>query len=302
MHDIFKCPAFSKSEIYLRAISEKISSSDMVNLQAPAEINSIIALSFLESALIGKKINYKRRITAPNSHLPKDEVTKYEQPDIGLSVVINLTRDTEEFSKLDDSNLIEIFGRSVEFELGSSGNKVNSVLDVVSQCASIAYSMDESPRLRKLRYLVGAGQWLRESMDTTYDPIHSMIRDHLKSEGSINVVPLPESHEEGDKLLKKIPTRMISRLRKKWAEMDYNDRAMALSEIALLGIDETEISTSRLEELIWHRIVHHSMDLDLATTLEKVQLSWPKGASEARLFASELIDSLITDASFNLSN
>ena len=53
-------------------------------------------------------------------------------------------------------------------------------------------------------------------MDTTYDPIHSLIRDHLKSEGTIDVVPLPESHEEGDLLLKNIPTRMIGRLRKKW--------------------------------------------------------------------------------------
>ena len=139
-------------------------------------------------------------------------------------------------------------------------------------------------------------------MDTTYDPIHSLIRDHLKSEGTIDVVPLPESHEEGDSLLNNIPTRMIGRLRKKWANMDYNDRAMALSEIALLEVAESHISTSRLEELIWHRILHPSLDFDLATTLEKVQLAWPKGSSEARLFASELIDSLITEAKFKLSN
>ena len=301
MHDIFKCPAFSKSEIYLRAISKKIAASELVHLQAPAEINSIIALSFIESALIEKKINYKRRITAPNSHLPKDEVTEYRPPKIGLSLVIDLTRDTEEFSDIEESNLIQIYNRSVEFELGSSGKKVVSVLDVVSQCASIAYTIDDSPRLRKLRYLLGTGQWLRESMDTTYDPIHSLIRDHLKSEGTIDVVPLPESHEEGDLLLKNIPTRMIGRLRKKWEDMDYNDRAMALSEIALLAIAESDISTSRLEELIWHRILHPSLDYDLATTLDKVQLSWPKGSSEARLFASELIDSLITDAKFKLS-
>ena len=45
------------------------------------------------------------------------------KPEIGLSLVIDLTRDTEEFSDLEESNLILIHSRSVEFELGSSGRK-----------------------------------------------------------------------------------------------------------------------------------------------------------------------------------
>ena len=36
------------------------------------------------------------------------------------------------------------------------------------------------------------GQWLMESLDTTIDPIHTIVRDFLRDEGTIQVLPLPE--------------------------------------------------------------------------------------------------------------
>ena len=135
-------------------------------------------------------------------------------------------------------------------------------------------------------------------MDTTYDPIHSLIRDHLKSEGTVMVVPLPECSDESMTLIPGIPERMINRLRKKWSSMDYSQRAMAVSEITLLALDVKEISTSRLEELIWHRITNSNLNGDLASVLHNVGADWPKGESEGRLHASEVLDSLIINSNF----
>lgn len=298
MHDLFNCSAFELSKGSLNEISAGLLESNMIHLYAHADLNSIIAMAFLETAFIGKNINYSRRILASKDFLPRDEVISFDQHQTGDVVYINPHKDTEPFQKMSKDELIEISNKQVSVRIGTSKNEIPACLDVVSQSAAIAYSMDDSTRLRKLRYLVGAGQWLRESMDTTYDPIHSLIRDHLKSEGTVMVVPLPECSDESMTLIPGIPERMINRLRKKWSSMDYSQRAMAVSEITLLALDVKEISTSRLEELIWHRITNPNLNGDLASVLHNVGAEWPKGESEGRLHASEVLDSLIINSNF----
>lgn len=298
MHDLFVCSAFESSKEFLLSISRRLLDSEMVHLYAHADMHSIIAMSFIESAFIGKDINYSRRILPSKDYLPRDEVISFEQHRKGDVIYINPYKQSEPFQENFDCNLIEISNKEVNVRIGTSKKAVSAGLDVVSQSAAIAYSMDDSTRLRKLRYLVGSGQWLKESMDKTHDPIHSLLRDHLRSEGTIRVIPLPECPESSLTLIPNIPERMISRLRKKWSSMDYSQRAMAVSEITLLAVDAKDLSTSRLEELIWHRITNPNLSSDLASALHTVQTDWPKGESEGRLHASEVLDSLIINSKF----
>ena len=84
----------------------------MIHLYAHADLNSIIAMAFLESA-IGKNINYSRSILASKDFLPRDEVISFEQHQTGDVVYINPHKDTEPFQKLSKDELIEISNKQV---------------------------------------------------------------------------------------------------------------------------------------------------------------------------------------------
>ena len=100
MHDLFNCSAFELSKDSLNKISIRLLESSMIHLYAHADLNSIIAMAFLESAFIGKNINYSRRILASKDFLPRDEVISFEQHQTGDVVYINPHKDTEPFQKL----------------------------------------------------------------------------------------------------------------------------------------------------------------------------------------------------------
>jgi len=51
------------------------------------------------------------------------------------------------------------------------------------------------------------------------------------------------------------------------------------------------LSTPRLEELVWHRMVLKGHPHDVVSQAHKVQKSWPKELDKARLFASKTLDS-----------
>ena len=52
--------------------------------------------------------------------------------------------------------------------------------------------------------------------------------------------------------------------------MDFKQRQQALSELALQALSNRKISTPRLEELIWHRILVQGWDSDLASQCSRV--------------------------------
>ena len=49
--------------------------SNSLMLVATADLHSILALGFLESALLDKGVSYSRRILPPSSHIPHDETS-----------------------------------------------------------------------------------------------------------------------------------------------------------------------------------------------------------------------------------
>ena len=62
------------------------------------------------------------------------------------------------------------------------------------------------------------------------DPIHTMIRDFLRDEGTIQVCPLPEVEDASVDMMPQASPRRLQRLQKLWKDMDASARAQALSE------------------------------------------------------------------------
>ena len=52
----------------------------------------------------------------------------------------------------------------------------------------------------------------------------------------------------------------------------------------------SDLSTPRLEELIWHRMLVGDSDTDIVSQLELIQQAWPLDGEEARIFASKVLD------------
>ena len=132
-----------------------------------------------------------------------------------------------------------------------------------------------------------------ESLDTTMDPIHTMIRDFLRDEGTIQVCPLPEVEDASVEMMPLASPRRLQRLQKLWKDMDASSRAQALSEYSLPLLSSEGLSTARLEELIWKRMRIPNTATDLATTLHRLLKNWPKDADDAVIHAGRLLDEFL---------
>ena len=148
-------------------------------------------------------------------------------------------------------------------------------------------------RTKRCRPYAGCGQWLMESLDTTIDPIHTMVRDFLRDEGTIQVLPLPELPDASVAMMPLASPRRLKRLQKLWTEMDAPTRAQALSEFSLPLLSSEGLSTARLEELIWKRMRIPNESTDLATSLYRLTKAWPEQADAAVLHAGRLADEIL---------
>ena len=85
--------------------------------------------------------------------------------------------------------------------------------------------------------------------------------------------------------------------------MDVDERTLALSELVLPTLSNSSLSTPRLEELIWHRLMIGGSDIDVMSQVHLARLQWPKESSASKLHASKRADfflkvgHLITDNS-----
>ena len=125
------------------------------------------------------------------------------------------------------------------------------------------------------------------------DPIHTLVRDFLRDEGSIQVSPLPEIEDADIEMIPLASSRRLKRLQKLWGDMDASSRAQALSEYSLPLLSSEGLSTARLEELIWKRMKIPNESTDLASTLYRAMKTWPKAADDAVIHAGRLLDELL---------
>ncbi len=259
-------------------------------LMTTADLHSILALGFLESALLDRGISYSRRILPPNSHIPPDEKNLIPEQD-GSSILF-----VDPWARIDSSlpNVMILSAQPVEVEFSHSSTKRRGRIDVVLQSSAIASSLSPNgTRSKRCRPYSGCGQWLMESLDTTIDPIHTLIRDFLRDEGSIQISALPEVENPSVEMIPFASQRRLQRLKKLWDGMDASARAQALSEYSLPLLSSPGISTARLEELIWKRMLIPNQSTDLASILFQIMKEWPSESDSAILHAGRMLDELL---------
>ena len=264
--------------------------SEPLMLMTTADLHSILALGFLESALLDRGISYSRRILPPNSHIPPDENNLIPNQDNSSILFV------DPWSRIESSlpNVLVLSAQPVEVEFSHSSTKRRGRIDVVLQSSAIASSLSPNgARSKRCRPYSGCGQWLMESLDTTMDPIHTLIRDFLRDEGSIQVSPLPEVQDPSVEMIPLASPRRLQRLKKLWDKMDASSRAQALSEYSLPLLSSSGISTARLEELIWKRMLIPNQSSDLASILFQIMKDWPSESDSAILHAGRVLDELL---------
>ena len=292
MNNLLQSPIFSSIEEQLADIADKISSAKLVQLMAPADIEGVLALAQLEAAFLDNALHYRRRVLPPRKHTGRDHV--HELPEVdGLIIHIDPFQDSKSTLEITE-NYIHISPLSVLIKLESSKNDHQGAVECVALCAVISSMLaPEGSRVRKQRSMAISGCWLRQGIDANYDPVMSLLRDHLDAEGSIDICPLPEVPSPVVDLVPGLSQRMLKRLAKGWPSMDVDERSSAISELVLPTLRLDGISTMRLEELIWHRVMIPGNEVDIASQLHLAGNDWPDDIDDARVHASSIADSLI---------
>jgi hypothetical protein len=291
MNDLLLTASFSDVKSRIQELAEQINTASMVHIHAPADLSGLLALSMLESAFLDIGIQYRRRFLPSHQSIPRDERVQPELPSNGLLIFIDPFEDTWTLHELPETQFIHITPLSVTVRLGSTQSERRGALDVVAQCAALAAELvPNGQKVRLLRPFASTGLWLREALDTTFDPIHTSIRDHLHDEGSFRMVPLPEVPSPAPEMIPGLSERMLSRLQKGWPKMDATSRASALSELILPTLVNPTLSTPRLEELVWHRLVIGTSDVDVMSQVFLAEKAWPDATGQAKIHASKLAD------------
>lgn len=301
MNDLLESAPFEDAKPYLQSICDLIKSSSMVYLNAPCDLEGILAISHLESACIDSDIRYSRRLLKSRQHTPHGEKQELDVKKDGLTISINPFEETWNCSDLKVEDYVMILPLSVSVRMGAKKNERMGALDVVSQCAAIAAKIaPNGARVRRLRPFSISGQWMRDSLDNTFDPIHSSIRDILRDEGSVSVVPLPEVPESAEGMIPNISQTMLKRLRKRWDKMDFESRSQAISELALPSLVDKVISTPRLEELLWHRLMIRGENQDIYSQIHLTKIGWPTEEEQTKAHSSAILRGLISQGKLGI--
>ena len=118
MKNLLQCAVFVTLESQLLDIANRIQSANVVHLMAPADVEGVLALSQLESALLDNSKNYLRRILPPRKHVSRDN--KETIPEVeGLVVHISPFQETQSAIHIEE-NYIQIFPISVSLNFPNS--------------------------------------------------------------------------------------------------------------------------------------------------------------------------------------
>ena len=242
-----------------------LSKAPSVVLDAPADMDDAIALVQVEAALLDLGRPYVRRLTLPRrfcSTPPSQSV----EAEAGVSIVA--VRDDEEAAPSLPSNdglgVVLLTPTSAEVRLGRQGSSRRGALAPAVLAAMIAEQLAPSgTRVRRVRAAALVPQWRRGALDAMYDPLYTVVRDHLAEEGSIRIENLADVAEVPEHLPEGIQHALLSRLRRSWSTMDLEARSRGMSEVVLPSLEHDALATARLEELVWHRPVvpGHGTDL-----------------------------------------
>ena len=128
-------------------------------------------------------------------------------------------------------------------------------------------------------------------MDMTYDPVYASLKDTLRLEGSIRVVPITEVPLPNVESLDFIDSENLQEISARWDSMGEEGRARSISHMCRNVLHRKTPSTSRLEEIVWNCIMAPGWKLDLASQIRSSSSIW--NGRDQRIAASEIIDGLI---------
>ena len=295
MRELLTTPLFEPVAGLLNHHLSRIQEADTVLLTAPATLEGVLALGQLEAACLDNKIRYSRRFTPARHHVPRDATAVPDPAEQGLTIFCNVEEETWQPDDVAREGLLNLVPLQTHVVLGAQNRRHTGALDPVIQAAVLAAHLSPNgPRVRTLRPFLALGLWLRGGLDTTYDPIHTVAIAHLQEEGSVRTLPLPEIQTPVVEMMPGLSARQLKRLNKAWPSMDVEQRTLALSELALPCLADGQLSTPRLEELLWHRLVVRDQSLDLVSQVHLAHRSWPKDADAARIHASKTLDQWFT--------
>ena len=267
----------------------------MIHVSAPATLEGVLALGQLEAAFLDNGWRYSRRFSPARKHVPRDENLLPAAPESGLGVYLNVEEETWDVGDVESSPLVNIMPLKTQVSMGGQQRLHAGALDPVLQAAAIAAALaPNGRRVRSLRPYITLGLWMRGALDTSYDPIHSSAIAHLQDEGSVRTVPLPEVESPAPNMIPGLSERQLKRLSKAWPNMDVDERTLALSELVLPCLTHSQLSTPRLEELVWHRMVLGGQAQDLVSQAHIVQSTWPDEQEACRIHASKVLDHWLT--------
>ncbi|MDP6194877.1 MAG: hypothetical protein QF880_04070 [Candidatus Poseidonia sp.] len=291
MRDVFTSPIFSPVSSVLISYAERIKHADLVHISAPATLDGVLALGQLEAACLDLGLKYRRRLYTPRHHLPRDAQPAWTEETKGLTVIADVEEATWEVNDRPETSHVHLVPLNTSIEMGEKNRRLSGALDPVVQAGALAaWLAPNGRRVRKMRPYISLGLWLRGALDASMDPVHTTMLNHLKEEGSVRIVPLPEVDAPSPGMIPGLSERQLKRLAKVWPKMDVDQRSLALSELILPCLMEKEISTPRLEELVWHRMVVGDAPMDLASQAHAIKKEWPEDETASKLFASSLLD------------
>jgi hypothetical protein len=162
----------------------------------------------------------------------------------------------------------------------------------VAQAAALAELISpDGKRTRSLRPWLLAGNWWGDALDQGYDPVYSSLRDHLREEGVVRVVPLPEVESPNLSGLKELDKEREVSTRESWPSLDAEGKAHAISTLVMPQVLSDKTATSRLEELVWHRIIVSNSAIDLHSNMTTLRSQWDGSPSTS----AEMIESLLAN-------
>jgi hypothetical protein len=261
LHSLLKLDLFSPVAEILLSAAEVLARAPSLTLICEPTLIGILGMAQIEAAALDSGMAYRRQISG-------------EKDDDRTSCII--ISENSETSWDSDSQVLVLGEVSVDSVMGHDMKTRTGILQSTSQAAALAAIMAaEGKRVRRLRGWACAGQWLRGTLDQVYDPVWTRLRDHLKDEGSVRILTLPEVEVVAEEELQGLSPKALKRLRKAWPTMDFHLRSSALSELMMMVVSTSGQSAPRIEELGWHRLHAGSWPSDLASMIYHEVENWP---------------------------
>jgi len=252
-----------------------------VLLVAPPTVEGALALVPLEAAFLDENLPYRRRFsTTLSEYTPSINILHSDE-------AINSSFNSKGMKFHICDIIVEGFNNPL-------GDSKKGPLTSITQAHALAQAISpRGSRVRKLRPWLLSGNWIEESLDNTYDPVFSKLKDILKEEGSIKIIPIPEVNKPYLQRLKWLNNTHLNDITALWANLDIESKAELLSNLVKPILPQTLPSTARVEELIWNCIIGPGWQTDIAGQIYSISDSWD--AKNPSLSANNLVDKLLKD-------